>query len=42
MKTAHVTRRLESPLTITDVVVGAVGELRAVQDASLFAGFARR
>jgi hypothetical protein len=41
---ARVMRRLESPLTITDVVVGAaVGkELRAVQDASLFAGFTRR
>ena len=41
---ARITRRLESPLTITDVVVGAgTGrELRAVQDASLFAGFARR
>ncbi|HYA52486.1 MAG TPA: hypothetical protein VEG33_15105, partial [Streptosporangiaceae bacterium] len=39
-----VTRRLESPLTITDVVVDAAagGELRAVQDASLFAGFTRR
>jgi hypothetical protein len=42
--TARVTRRLESPLTITDVVVDAVagGELRAVQEASLFAGFSRR
>jgi hypothetical protein len=41
---ARITRHLESPLTITDVVVGAVTgqELRAVQDASLFAGFARR
>jgi hypothetical protein len=41
---ARITRRLESPLTITDVVVSAVtgNELRAVQDASLFAGFARR
>ena len=41
---AHVTRRLASPLMITDVVVdGASGkELRAVQDASLFAGFTRR
>jgi hypothetical protein len=41
---ASVTRRLENPLTIEDVVVEAtVGkELRAVQDASLFAGFARR
>ena len=41
---ARVTRRLESPLTITDVMVGAATgqELRAVQDASLFAGFTRR
>jgi len=41
---ARVTRRLESPLTITDVVVDATTgrELRAVQDASLFAGFTRR
>jgi len=41
---ARITRRLESPLTITDVIVGtATGqELRAVQDASLFAGFTRR
>src|SRR6201987_346531 len=41
---ARITRRLESPLTITDVIVGAAAgqELRAVQDASLFAGFARR
>jgi hypothetical protein len=41
---ASVTRRLESPLTIADVVVQAASgrELRAVQDASLFAGFARR
>jgi hypothetical protein len=40
----RMTRRLESPLTITDVVVDATTgkELRAVQDASLFAGFARR
>jgi hypothetical protein len=40
----RVTRRLESPLTITDVVVDATTgrELRAVQDASLFAGFTRR
>jgi hypothetical protein len=40
----RVTRRLESPLSITDVVVDAVAgkELRAVQDASLFAGFTRR
>lgn len=39
-----VTRRLESPLTIADVVVDAAAgrELRAVQDASLFAGFTRR
>jgi hypothetical protein len=38
------TRRLDSPLTITDVVVNATAgkELRAVQDASLFAGFTRR
>ena len=41
---ASVTRRLESPLTIADVVVHAAAgrELRAVQDASLFAGFTRR
>jgi hypothetical protein len=41
---ARVTRRLESPLTITDVVVDATAgnPLRAVQDASLFAGFTRR
>jgi len=41
---ACVTRCLESPLTITDVVVDAATgrELRAVQDASLFAGFTRR
>jgi len=41
---ASVTRRLESPLTINDVVVdaAAAGELHAVQDASLFAGFTRR
>jgi hypothetical protein len=41
---ARVTRRLESPLTITDVLVDAPAgqELRAVQDASLFAGFTRR
>jgi hypothetical protein len=41
---ASVTRRLESPLLIEDVVVGAAAgrELSAVQDASLFAGFARR
>lgn len=39
-----VTRRLEHPLTIEDVMVEAPAgrELRAVQDASLFAGFARR
>ncbi|HME65877.1 MAG TPA: hypothetical protein VKG61_13395 [Streptosporangiaceae bacterium] len=39
-----VTRRLESPLSIADVVVqtAAGRELRAVQDASLFAGFTRR
>jgi len=39
-----VTRRLESPLVIEDVVVEAAAgrELRAVQDASLFAGFTRR
>jgi hypothetical protein len=38
------TRRLESPLSIADVVVHAAAgrELRAVQDASLFAGFTRR
>lgn len=41
---ARITRHLESPLTITDVVVDACPgrELRAVQDASLFAGFTRR
>jgi len=41
---ARITRLLESPLTITDVIVDAVTgkELRAVQDASLFAGFTRR
>jgi hypothetical protein len=41
---ARITRRLESPLTVTDVVVDATTgkELRAVQDASLFAGFTRR
>ena len=41
---ANVVRRLESPLLITDVVVRALAgrELRAVQDASLFAGFTRR
>ena len=39
-----VIRRLESPLSIAEVVVQAVAdrELRAVQDASLFAGFTRR
>jgi hypothetical protein len=39
-----VTRRLESPLSIADVVVQAAAgrALRAVQDASLFAGFTRR
>src|SRR5450755_1363997 len=42
--TATITRRLASPLTIADVVVdAATGKaLRAVQDASLFAGFTRR
>jgi len=41
---ARVTRCLESPLVITDVVVDGVpgNSLRAVQDASLFAGFTRR
>lgn len=41
---ASVTRRLHAPLTIADVVVHAAAgrELRAVQDATLFAGFARR
>jgi hypothetical protein len=41
---AQVTRRLESPLAITDVVVDGVSgsSLCAVQDASLFAGFTRR
>ena len=40
----QITRRLESPLTIAHVVVDAAtgGELTAVQDASLFAGFTRR
>ena len=40
----RVIRRLESPLRLPDVVVRAAAgrELRAVQDASLFAGFARR
>ena len=39
-----VTRYLESPLVIEAVVVNATAgrELRAVQDASLFAGFTRR
>src|SRR5580704_7840488 len=39
-----VTRRLESPLSVADVVVqtAAGRELHAVQDASLFAGFTRR
>jgi hypothetical protein len=39
-----ITRHLEWPLTITDVVVNAAAgkEPRAVQDASLFAGFTRR
>ena len=39
-----VTRRLEAPLSIADVVIHAAAgrELRAVQDASLFAGFTRR
>ena len=41
---ARIIRRLESPLTIADVIVDAATgkELRAVQDASLFAGFTRR
>jgi hypothetical protein len=41
---ASITRRLDSPLTIADVVVQAAAgrELRAVQDASLFASFTRR
>jgi hypothetical protein len=40
----RITRRLESPLTIIDVVVDApMGkELCGVRDASLFAGFTRR
>jgi hypothetical protein len=40
----RITRRLESPLTITGIVVKAAPgkELRTVQDASLFAGFTRR
>jgi hypothetical protein len=39
-----ITRHLESPLSIADVVIqtAAGRELRAVQDASLFAGFTRR
>jgi hypothetical protein len=39
-----VTRHLAAPLSIEDVIVAASAgrELRAVQDASLFAGFARR
>jgi hypothetical protein len=38
---ARIIRRLEPPLTIADVIVDAATgkELRAVQDASLFAGF---
>jgi hypothetical protein len=41
---ARITRRLEPPLMIINVVVDATTgkELRAVQDASLFAGFTRR
>jgi hypothetical protein len=41
---ARSTRRLESPLTITDVIVDSPAgmELHAVQDASLFAGSTRR
>jgi hypothetical protein len=41
---ASVTRRLEPPLSIADIVIRAAAgrELRAVQDASLFAGFTRR
>ena len=41
---ASITRYLESPLTIAHVVVAAAAgrALRAVQDASLFAGFTRR
>jgi hypothetical protein len=41
---ASVTRRLQSPLLIAEAVVRSVAgrELRAVQDASLFAGFTRR
>ena len=41
---ASITRYLESPLTIAHVVVAAAAgrELRAVRDASLFAGFTRR
>ena len=38
-----VTRLLDTPLTIDDVIVReSRGTLRAVQEASLFAGFARR
>lgn len=39
-----VTRTLQPPLTISDVVLTATGgrELAAVQEASLFAGFTRR
>jgi hypothetical protein len=39
-----VTRLLEPPLTVYDIVVAATAgqELGAVQDASLFAGFTRR
>ena len=39
-----VTRLLEPPLVVADVIVPAprAGELRAVQDASLFASFTRR
>jgi hypothetical protein len=41
---ATVTRVLQPPLTINDVVITATGgrELAAVRDASLFAGFTRR
>jgi hypothetical protein len=41
---ASVTRRLESPLAIAGVVIQAASgrELRAVQDATLFAGFTHR
>src|SRR5580693_7641036 len=39
----RLTRHLVSPLSITDVVINAAAgkELRAVQEASLFAGFTR-